>query len=71
MNKDYSLVPAGAQVLLISTAQKFNFTVHYVPKPRLKLLEQNFKAHSYAVKGLKAQGVRLANKEAKKAVLTK
>jgi topoisomerase-4 subunit A len=67
MNKDYSLVPEGAQVLHIDTREKFVFTLHYVPKPRLKILTETFKAQNYAVRGLKAGGIRLSSKEVKKA----
>ncbi|MFP3042930.1 DNA topoisomerase IV subunit A [Treponema primitia] len=66
MNKDYSLVPEGAVVLHIDTRQKFTFTLNYTPKPRLKVLTENFKAHNYAVRGLKAGGIRLSSKEVKK-----
>ncbi|WP_010258360.1 DNA topoisomerase IV subunit A [Treponema primitia] len=66
MNKDYSLVPEGAVVLHIDTRQKFMFTLHYTPKPRLKVLTENFKAHNYAVRGLKAGGIRLSSKAVKK-----
>jgi topoisomerase-4 subunit A len=64
MNKDYSLIPEGAAVFHIDIRQKFTFTIKYVPKPRLKVLAENFKAQDYMVKGLKANGVRLSNKEA-------
>ncbi|GHU16290.1 DNA topoisomerase IV subunit A [Spirochaetia bacterium] len=64
MNKDYSLVPEGATVLHVDTREKFSFTVRYVPKPRLKITREDFKAQSYSVKGLKAGGVRLAPREA-------
>jgi topoisomerase-4 subunit A len=66
MNKDYSLVPEGAAVLHIDTREKFTFTVKYVPKPRLKVLTETFKAGDYTIRGLKANGVRLSNKEAAK-----
>jgi topoisomerase-4 subunit A len=66
MNKDYSLVPDGATVLLVKTEEKFSFTVHYKPKPRLKVLKENFKAHDYNIRGLKAGGIRLAAKEVEK-----
>jgi topoisomerase-4 subunit A len=66
MNKDYSLVPDGAVVLHIDTRQKFTFTLNYIPKPRLKVLTENFKAHNYAIRGLKAGGIRLSAKEVKK-----
>ena len=64
MNKDYFLVPDGAHVLHIDTKQKFIFTVKYVPKPRLKVLSEDFKAHDYNVRGVKAGGIRLSAKEA-------
>jgi len=67
INKDYFLVPDGAQVLHIDTRPKFSFTIFYVPKPRLKVLSENFKAQDYNVRGLKAGGIRLSAKEAEKA----
>ena len=64
MNKEYSLVPGEAEVLHIDTREKFAFTVNYTPKPRLKIIKENFKAQDFAVKGLKTNGVRLAAREA-------
>jgi topoisomerase-4 subunit A len=66
MNKEYSLAPEGATVLHIDTRPKFVFTAVYKPKPRLKVLREDFKAQNFAVKGLKANGVRLSNKEISK-----
>ena len=37
----------------------------YKPKPRLRVLTEEFKVADYLVKGVKAGGVRLANKELK------
>ncbi|GHU90021.1 hypothetical protein FACS189476_09670 [Spirochaetia bacterium] len=54
----------GATVLHVDTREKFSFTVRYVPKPRLKITKEDFKAQSYSVKGLKAGGIRLAPREA-------
>ncbi|MDR0322646.1 MAG: DNA topoisomerase IV subunit A [Treponema sp.] len=68
INKDYFLVPDGAQVLHIDTRPKFTFTVKYKPKPRLKVLSENFKAQDYNVRGVKAGGIRLSAKEAEKVV---
>ncbi|MDR2746077.1 MAG: DNA topoisomerase IV subunit A [Treponema sp.] len=64
MNKDYSLVPEGAEPLYVDTRNKFSFTVRYAPRPRLKILSENFKAQDYPVRGLKAGGIKLASKEA-------
>jgi topoisomerase-4 subunit A len=66
MNRDYNLVPDGCDVLHVDTRTKFSFTVHYVPKPRLKITKEIFKVEDFLVKGLKAGGVRIANKEVKK-----
>ncbi|MDR0451464.1 MAG: DNA topoisomerase IV subunit A [Treponema sp.] len=63
MNKEYSLVPEGAAVLHLDTRPKFAFTAVYKPRPRLKILREDFKAQNFAVKGLKANGVRLSGKE--------
>ena len=63
INRDYVIIPDGMEILHVDTREKFNFTLHYEPKPRLKILSENFKAQSYEEKGLKAQGVRLAAKE--------
>jgi topoisomerase-4 subunit A len=66
MNKEYSLIPEGTEVLLIDTRKKFAFTAHYVPKPRVKIKTEVFKVQDFAVKGLKAGGVRLAAREIEK-----
>jgi topoisomerase-4 subunit A len=66
MNKEYSLVPEGGELLHIDSRDKFSFTVHYVPKPRLKVAKETFKAQDYLVKGSKSGGVRLASKEMSK-----
>jgi topoisomerase-4 subunit A len=63
MNKEYALVPEGAAVLHIDTRQKFSFTLRYASKPRLKIATESFKVQDFAVRGLKAGGVRLASKE--------
>ncbi|OHE76092.1 MAG: DNA topoisomerase IV [Treponema sp. RIFOXYC1_FULL_61_9] len=63
MNKEYSLLPEGGELLHIDARDKFAFTVHYVPKPRLKVAKEAFKAQDYLVKGSKSGGVRLAPKE--------
>jgi topoisomerase-4 subunit A len=63
MNKDYSLVPEGATVLHVDTRDKFEFTVRYTPKPRLKITSEIFKSQNYPIRGLKAGGIKLSAKE--------
>ncbi|GMO33896.1 MAG: DNA topoisomerase IV subunit A [Termitinemataceae bacterium] len=66
MNKEYSFVPEETDVLLIDTRAKFVFKLCYIPKPRLKVLKEEFKAEKFLVKGIKANGVRISNKEVKR-----
>jgi topoisomerase-4 subunit A len=66
MNKEYSFVPENTSVLHIDTRGKFVFTLHYLPKPRIKILSEDFKAQSFVLKGIKASGVRLSNKAVKR-----
>ena len=63
MNKDYFFAPEGMEVLHVDTRKNFKFQLNYVPKPRLKILKETFRADSFLEKGLKALGVRVAAKE--------
>jgi topoisomerase-4 subunit A len=68
-NRDYSLVPDGASILLFSIEADFDFTVVYEPKSRMKVKEEAFRASDFEEKGLKALGVRLASKAVASAAL--
>ena len=63
MNRDYFIVPEGMEVLHVDTRNKFSFTLNFVPKPRLKITEQTFKAQDFEERGLKTLGVRLVPRE--------
>ncbi len=63
LNKDYLLAPDGAVLLGLSVREDYRFVVRYVKKPRLKIHAQEFRAADFPVKGLKANGVRLAARE--------
>jgi len=63
MNRDYFFAPDGMEVLHIDTRKAFKFKLKYVPKPKLKKLEEIFKADDFEEKTLKAKGVRLVAKE--------
>ena len=63
MNRDYFLAPDGMEVLHIDTREKFTFSLHYAKKPRVKILEEKFKAQDFEEKGLKTLGVRLSAHE--------
>jgi topoisomerase IV subunit A len=66
MNRDYLPLPDGAEMLGFDTRPVFTFTVEYVKKPRMKVRAEDFNTKHYPIKGLKAQGVRLSNKDAEK-----
>jgi topoisomerase-4 subunit A len=63
MNRDYSLIPEGATVLHVDTRQKFTFTLHYTPRPRVRITKEVFDVKNFPVKGLKTTGTRLAARE--------
>lgn len=71
LNKGYSLVPEKCTPLFLTTEKDGTISVEYKPKPRLKVLQEDFQIRDYLVKGVKAGGVRLANKEAKSVKLIK
>lgn len=63
LNKDYFLAPDGAEILAFDTRENAEFSLHYVKKPRQKVKDEAFVLSDFAVKGLKAMGVRLAHHE--------
>ncbi|MDR1324555.1 MAG: DNA topoisomerase IV subunit A [Treponema sp.] len=63
MNREYSLVTAGAAILHVDTRQKLSFTLHYAPKPRVRIVKEAFEVQNFPVKGLKVTGTRLAARE--------
>lgn len=63
MNRDYTLVPDGMEVLHVDARSRFKFTLHYKEKPRVKVIKQDFKAQDFDEKGIKANGVRLSPRE--------
>lgn len=70
LNKGYSIVPDGCTVLKLSTDSDAIVNVEYKPKPKLKVLEETFMIKDFLIKGVKASGVRLANKEVKSVKLS-
>ncbi|MBN1758840.1 MAG: DNA topoisomerase IV subunit A [Chitinispirillaceae bacterium] len=65
LNKGYSIVPDNCTVLKLTTEEGMYVNCEYKPKPRLKVLEEAFAIDDFLIKGVKAGGVRLANKEVK------
>jgi topoisomerase-4 subunit A len=71
LNRDYSIIPDGMELLHVDIRDAFSFTVHYIKKPRLKVLEEDMHSGDFLEKGVKAGGVRLAAKEVNKITFTK
>jgi topoisomerase-4 subunit A len=65
LQKTYWLVPEGSTIQLFTTETEGSIVAEYKPKPRLRVLDETFALADFLVKGNKAQGVRLSNKEAK------
>jgi len=63
MNKDYPLLPEGTQVLWFTSSSASPFTVRYTPKSRQKIHDEEFNVEDFELKGIKANGVRLSNKD--------
>lgn len=65
INKGYSIVPENCTALRVFTEEDGSVIVNYKPKPRIRILQETFKISDYAIKGVKARGVRLASREVK------
>ena len=65
MNRDYLIVPDGMKILFVEKKESFSFTLKYVEKPRVRILEETFFTDDYDEKGIRAQGVRLSIREVK------
>lgn len=67
LNRGYSIVPDNSTPVKLTTATSGTVEVEYKPKPRVRVLNESFKIEDFLVKGVKARGVRLANRELKSA----
>jgi topoisomerase IV subunit A len=63
LDKGYEIAPARTTVLALTTRTGVVAHVRYRKRPNLRVLEEDFAVDDYLVKGVKAQGVRLATKE--------
>jgi topoisomerase-4 subunit A len=63
LNRDYELIPADARLLKLITEPGRTVHLEYRPKPRLRVLEEQFAVDDYPVRGLRAGGLRLSTKE--------
>ena len=68
LNRTYSLVPENCETVLLNTKTKGAIKVRYKKKPKTKTTEQQFTISNYRIRGLKANGVKLSDREALSAV---
>ncbi len=71
LNKGYSIVPDNCMPLALTVEENVFALVNYRPKPRVRVLQETFDIKGYLVKGVKAGGVRLANRDARNARFVK
>ena len=67
LNRGYSLMPEGCRVLKFTTEPSLKVLLEYKPKPRVRILEQEFTIDDYPVRGNKAKGIRLSTREVQNA----
>lgn len=63
LEKEYELLPEDALPLMLTTRQEGVIRLKYRKKPRMQKLEEDFSIAEYLVKGYRAMGVRLSNKQ--------
>ena len=63
LNRTYQLVPDGSTLLKLTTDPSGTVSLDYKPKPRLRVLQEQFEVADYPVRGLRAGGIRLAGRE--------
>ncbi len=71
MNKAYPFIPEKAKLLAFTSEKEGLLRLTYIPKPRLKVLKEEFFFHEQLIKGYQARGNKLSNKEVKKAEIRK
>ncbi|MFH1568852.1 MAG: DNA topoisomerase IV subunit A [Gemmatimonadota bacterium] len=67
LNRSYSLVPDLCTLLTMTVSTESRVVLSYKPKPRIRVLEEEFQIADYPVRGLRAGGIRLATRELKSA----
>ncbi len=63
LDRSYEIVPDGSAVIALTTREDVTAVVKYKKKPKVRILEEEFDVNAYLIKGVKAGGVRLANRE--------
>ena len=65
LDKSYQAVPDDSKLLKLTIKEDVEVVVVYVPKPRIKILEESLPLSDFLVKNVRAGGNRLSIKEIK------
>ncbi len=65
LDKSYDIVPEDGKLLKLSIKEDIDVVIIYVPKPRIKKLEENLPIGNFLIKNVRAGGNRLSTKEIK------
>jgi len=65
LDKSYQILPGNCKLLKLSLKEDIDVVIRYVPKPRIKILEESWNIGDFLVKNVKAGGNRLSTKEIK------
>jgi topoisomerase IV subunit A len=65
LEKTYELLPENCHLLAFALGQQSNIQLKYKPKERVKIHEQEFALSDFPLRGVKAGGLKLANREVK------
>lgn len=71
VDKSYSYIEDGMDLVFLTTQPKTVVELQYIPKVGQKVAKSTFELDKLLVKGVTAKGVRLSNKEVKKVVVLK
>ena len=67
LEKTYELLPEGCSLLAFSLGNNLNIHLKYKPKEKSKIVEQDLSLSDFPIRGVKAGGLKLSNRECKSA----
>ncbi len=67
LNRGYNMVPDGSRPLKLTTDSDQKIALDYKPKPRVRILHEEFSVNDYLIRGNRAKGIRLAARQVKSA----
>ena len=70
LNRGYELAPEGCRIMKLTTDSNRTVQARFKPRPRVRITEEEFVIADYPVRGNKARGIRLANREIQTAKFT-